>query len=304
MSSTEELCDETIELVKRETNPYRRFVAEVVRSFEAANHSEQVKFSARTRPKVSEQSQNVLIFSPHPDDECITGGLALRLLRELNMNVINVAVTLGSNKERREERYVELTRACNYLGFDLVQMQDDGLEKITPVWRDKGPDTWSTSVKSIAELLRTYRPRVIFFPHSDDGHETHKGTSLLVQDALSIMENSFSCYAVETEYWRPIDKPNLMVESSEHDVVDLVTALSYHAGEVIRNPYHLRLPAWMIDNVRRGSELISGQGGRAQDFTFATIYKLGKWKDCLLMDVLDKGRYLSISDNLIEIFSS
>jgi LmbE family N-acetylglucosaminyl deacetylase len=220
------------------------------------------------------------------------------------MNVINVAVTLGSNKERREERYVELTRACNYLGFDLVQMQDDGLEKITPVWRDKGPDTWSTSVKSIAELLRTYRPRVIFFPHSDDGHETHKGTSLLVQDALSIMENSFSCYAVETEYWRPIDKPNLMVESSEHDVVDLVTALSYHAGEVIRNPYHLRLPAWMIDNVRRGSELISGQGGRAQDFTFATIYKLGKWKDCLLMDVLDKGRYLSISDNLIEIFSS
>jgi LmbE family N-acetylglucosaminyl deacetylase len=37
-----------------------------------------------------------LIFSPHPDDECIIGGLALRLLREAKWNVINVAVTLGS----------------------------------------------------------------------------------------------------------------------------------------------------------------------------------------------------------------
>lgn len=36
-----------------------------------------------------------------------------------------------------------------------------------------------------------------------------------------------------------------------------------HAGEVKRNPYHLRLPAWMMDNVRRGSEVIAGPGSEA-----------------------------------------
>jgi len=30
------------------------------------------------------------------------------------------------------------------------------------------------------------------------------------------------------------------------------------AGEVRRNPYHARLPAWMMDNVRRGAELWAG----------------------------------------------
>jgi len=54
----------------------------------------------------------VLIFSPHPDDECITGGLALRLLREAKWNVVNVAVTLGSDRVRQAARRRELQNAC------------------------------------------------------------------------------------------------------------------------------------------------------------------------------------------------
>ena len=50
-----------------------------------------------------------LIFSPHPDDEVIIGALPLRLLRELKMNVINVAVTQGSHKARQPERWKELS---------------------------------------------------------------------------------------------------------------------------------------------------------------------------------------------------
>ena len=52
--------------------------------------------------------------------------------------------------------------------------------------------------------------------------------------------------------------PNLMIASTVDDVAELVAALSLHAGEVRRNPYHRRLPAWMIDNVRRGAELLGG----------------------------------------------
>lgn len=46
----------------------------------------------------------------------------------------------------------------------------------------------------------------------------------------------------------------------------------------LRNPYHLGLPAWMQDNVRRGGELVGGQGEAAPDFAFATLYRMRRWK--------------------------
>ena len=58
----------------------------------------------------------------------------------------------------------------------------------------------------------------------------------------------------------------------------MMAALSFHVGEVQRNPYHLLVPAWMQDNVRRGGELVGGQGGAAPDFTFATLYRLREWR--------------------------
>src|SRR5436305_934719 len=76
-----------------------------------------------------------MIFSPHPDDECIIGGLAIRLLRESGMQVMNVAVTQGSNRERQQPRLQELKQACNWLGFGLEQIAPNGLEKINPKTR-------------------------------------------------------------------------------------------------------------------------------------------------------------------------
>ena len=76
------------------------------------------------------------------------------------------------------------------------------------------------------------------------------------------------CAVVETEFWGAMPDPNLMVQSTTADVADLVAALTFHAGEVARNPYHVLLPAWMSDNVRRGGELIGGFGGAVPDFNF------------------------------------
>jgi hypothetical protein len=99
-----------------------------------------------------------------------------------------------------------------------------------------------------------------------------------------------------------MDAPNLMVESSVADVSDLVAALSLHVGEVARNPFHLRLPACMMDNVRRGAELVGGQGGVAPRFAFATLYRLRRWANGRLQEVLEKGKALSSQDDLSELF--
>src|SRR6185503_19019191 len=95
---------------------------------------------------------------------------------------------------------------------------------------------------------------------------------------------SFNCFCVETEFWGQNDAPNLMVEYSAEDATDLMVATSFHVGEVKRNPYHVLMPAWMMDNVRRGAELVGGQGNSAPQFRFAQLYRLRKWSGIKLED--------------------
>ena len=90
--------------------------------------------------------------------------------------------------------------------------------------------------------------------------------------------------------------PNLMVENTVEEVADLLGALSHHRGELERNPFHLRLPAWMQDNVRRGAEVVGGQGGEAPDFGFATLYRVNRWEDEKLTPAWSGGKMLGSSE--------
>ena len=281
-------------------NPFQKFVSEHARLFQSGRTlplERPPKFPRH--PKVPGNAPKALIFSPHPDDECIVGGLALRLLREAKWNVINVAVTLGGNKERRAARLRELKNACDFLGFGLAVAD---WEDINPVARRENGAPWRAAVKTVAEILGEQRPRAIFVPHENDRHPTHIGTHFLVLDALKTLPAGFKCHVVETEFWGQMADPNLLVESGIEDVGDLVAALACHVGEVRRNPYHARLPAWMMDNVRRGAEGVGGQGGAAPDFTFATLYRYREWLRGRLTKVLRSGTFLSRSENAAKLF--
>ena len=284
-------------------NPYQTFVGQYAQTLAQGAKlplGEQVAPQHRPLPA---NAPKALIFSPHPDDEVIIGGLPLRLRREMDMNVINVAVTQGSNKARQAERWKELAACCDYVGFGLVATRENGLEGVNMKTRAHEPEQWAEKVERIGAMLREHKPRVIFFPHDDDWNSSHIGTHHLVVDALGRVGAEFSCYAVETEFWGAMDTPNLMVESSEKDLVDLITALSFHVGEVRRNPYHVRMPAWMIDNVRRGGELVGGQGGAAPNFAFATLYRLRRWRNGAFEQVPGKGRFLAQSENPGALFA-
>ncbi|HEY5741408.1 MAG TPA: PIG-L family deacetylase, partial [Terrimicrobiaceae bacterium] len=280
-------------------NPYQTFVEGFARLLSEGEALGSPAVSPVPRSP-NDASATALIFSPHPDDEVIIGGLPLRLLRESAMNVVNVAVTLGSRRDRRAERWQELRNCCEYIGFDLIAASEDGLEEINLDARLKDPGRWSASVEVIANLLAATQPAIIFFPHDDDWNKAHIGVHHLIVEALSL--SNLACDTIETEFWRAMGTPNLMVESSEADVADLVAALSLHTGEVVRNAYHLRLPSWMIDNVRRGAELVGGQGGTSPRFTFATLYRLRRWQNGRFCEVLKSGRMLSRYDDLRQVF--
>lgn len=280
----------------------RQFVAQFQRLARKGKFLKAGKISSGARPKIPANAPSVLIFSPHPDDECITGGLALRLLREARWNVVNVAVTLGSNRARQSARRRELQSACASLGFGLIVPGARGLENINPESRVKNPAHWRTAVKAIGGIIAEQKSRVIFVPHENDVHPAHVGVHRLVLDALKTLPRGFACFVVETEFWGQMAAPNLLVEIGADDLSGLIDALCFHTGEVRRNPYHARLPAWMLDNVRRGAELVGGRGAKAPDFTFATIYRLQKWRGGKLQKVFSGGKFLSCRENPANLF--
>lgn len=208
------------------------------------------------------------VLAPHPDDECITGLLALRLQRECGFAVTVSPATLGSAKARRSARRGELRDACAALGWVPwfgAAVADDPAEK----------------VRRLAAKWAADRPDIVFLPHAMDHHATHMATHRWGVAAMDAAGGGFR--AVETEYWYPLLRPNLMVAATEADVAALRGALEMHRGEVARNDYAGRLGDWMSDNVRRGAEIVGGAGGAAPGIGWATLYRCrrragGKWK--------------------------
>ncbi len=202
---------------------------------------------------------NALILAPHPDDESITGLLPLRLKEESGFRIWVVPVTLGSRPDRRAARVQELRAACRVLGFQLrVPMAiPDGV----------------ASMKQLLDIVDAMAPEVVFLPHAKDGHPTHRACHRMGVAAMDVARRNKAFHVVETEYWHPLERPNLMVAAKKSHLAKLRRALACHVGEVARNDYAARLPAWMSDNVRRGAELVGGAGAPAPKIAYATLYR-------------------------------
>ena len=240
--------------------------------------AELLQAPAKADPTLSPQAPgHCLIFAPHPDDECIVGALPLRLQREASWRITNVAVTLGSNPARRQARWAELEAACAVLGFANIRLANDGFEEVKTATAVEHPALWAAQVQAVATLLTDQKPALIVLPHAGDGIATHMGTHRLVVEAVAAA--GLTTVLAETEFWATMAEPNCLVETSLADTARLVQALSRHVGEVARNPYHLRLPAFLADSVRRGGELLTGAGSTPPDYAFAALYRLTRWTD-------------------------
>ena len=227
----------------------------------------------------------VLILSPHPDDECIISSLPLRLMHENNAHIINVAVTLGSNLKRKKARSKELQNACAYLEMELDILSEE----------------WPVKAKELKSLIQKYQPNLIVAPHVNDFHPTHVKTGKLLEKVLKSLK--FNTLIAWSEFWGRVDKPNCLVEVPNEILELQIQALVMHEGEVARNPYHLRLPAWMMDNVRRGGEIISNVGGEVPTMPFGVIYQLQLLKNGKLTNPKLPTPFLTSLADLGQIFN-
>jgi N-acetylglucosamine malate deacetylase 1 len=216
-----------------------------------------------------------MVFAPHPDDEAIFAALPLRLRHEDHWRVINVPVTLGSRLDRRAARWQEMESCCAQLGFEVASVSGkagQGLEHAQIAHRRSNLAQWAANVARVAKLIKAHQPSVIVCPHAQDGHPVHLGTHWLVVDALRLLAPQRAVHLLLAEYWNTQLQPRLMVQASGAQVGHMLSALMQHTGEVARNPYHLTLPAWLMDSVRRGAERVGAPGSVAPNFDFAALY--------------------------------
>lgn len=239
--------------------------------------------TARRVSTSCESSQcNLLICAPHPDDETLTGALALRLRREAQLSVCVLAVTLGSDPARKEIRKKEMQAACEVLDFDLrLSCEPLAFDALTAFTRGQNPAGWQRMVETMTAHLESRKPEMVIVPHDRDMHPAHIGTHFLVLAALQnySRQQAEAVILVETEFWHPFEDPNLLVGIQPKDVALLTTALTRHQGEIARNPYHLRLPPRLMDNVRRGGELIGGHRRQIPDVLFGELYRVSLLKN-------------------------
>ena len=263
----------------------RRWLRFVQANLRAMNDGKAIRTGPSARPLEAPAVKagkgpplKVVICSPHPDDEGIIGALPLRLHREGGAKVANIAITLGSKPGRRPRRLRELKASCAVLGFDFTLANPPwGFDEVNLDNRKNHPKEWAAKVRVLSRALEQESPDAVFAPHAEDFNSTHIGTHYLVVDAVGdYLERTGRgpLPFFETEFWQQNSCPNLMVGVTPADEAILIMATAEHGVEVRRNPYHLRHPGRMIDNVRRGAEVVGGAGGAAPDIPFAELYRL------------------------------
>ena len=97
-----------------EPNPYLGYARSFQALMEDGQNLPYGGFQPSPKATINKNAPVVLVLSPHPDDECIIGGLPLRLMKEGDFRVLNVAITQGSNPTRKQERLNELKGACEW----------------------------------------------------------------------------------------------------------------------------------------------------------------------------------------------
>ena len=187
------------------------------------------------KPAGLSDKPRILILAPHPDDECLMAGYALRAQEEWGAIVTVVPFSFGSHVARQNARAEELKKAVAALGFHLFPQSN------------------------FEESVRVLNPEIIISPHERDRHPTHIAAAETVKSFLSSHKNKITW--IKTEYWQASEKPNYFLPLSTAHVVKIGEALMEHEGEIVRNPYHLSLPAWYMDQARRAPEVLAAHFG-------------------------------------------
>lgn len=185
---------------------------------------------------------NVIVISPHPDDETLgAGGTILRMVAEGHyltwLNITNMKEEYGYSKEMVEKRQEEIAFVRKALGFE--RFFDLGIK---PTEVDSYPR--NLLIQRIKEIFEEVKPEVVILPYFGDAHSDHK----VVFEATFACTKSFRapyvkkilCMEIpsETNYGLPEHTfyPNYYVSIDEY-IDKKIEIFSNYESEIQYSPY-------------------------------------------------------------------
>lgn len=166
--------------------------------------------------------KNILVLSPHPDDDVFAlGGTIVRLVK--NGAQVTVAYFCDGSRglplenEEREMRELgmEEKRDKDLIERRKVEAKEAG--KILGIenqiffgYPDGQLASGSSAIRALLDLMNETKPDIIFVPSFLDNHPDHRVTNEIFMNALSQLENQENFEVWAYEVWTPI-YPNRLI---------------------------------------------------------------------------------------------
>ena len=187
--------------------------------------------------------KNVLVISPHPDDDIIGCGGTLQNYRGRGAEIASVYMTDGrkGNPRYGEEELVSMRRQEAKTAADII-----GIQKL--IFFDNRDRELSVTSKTVAELskvLKDIQPEAVFLPFIIDDHPDHATTIQIFLAAIKSLP-PVMCYtwgiwtplpcfnvAVDITSFADLKRNALAAHKSQTEIIDLIGGVfslsRYHA---------------------------------------------------------------------------
>lgn len=149
--------------------------------------------------------RNILVISPHPDDEAIGcgGTLAKHIAAGESVEVIFLTSGEKGGHGRSAEETVRVRELESHAAAQIMQFSN------IQFWRE--PDgafiADENNISRLAEGIMQDPPLIIYVPHEQEAHPDHRAAAKLVSMALDLLPANFKKPSVKCyEVWTPIQQ--------------------------------------------------------------------------------------------------
>lgn len=173
-----------------------------------------------------QHTERVLVLSPHPDDEAIGCGGAIRSHVLSGEKVRVVFLTSGENgghgtppEETAQIREAEAQKAADILGVDSIEF-----------WRQPDGNLRADAalVRRLQEAIRAWKPARIYVPHTGEMHPDHRAAARLVRRALTERKTKGKVPSVLMyEVWTPMQHMDEVLDISAQIETKLAAIRAY-----------------------------------------------------------------------------
>ena len=170
--------------------------------------------------------KNILVISPHPDDEAIgCGGTICKHIAEGDS--VEVIFLTSGEKGGHGKSEEETIRTREQESKDASKIL--GLRDIT-FWKEPDGNFQATenTVSRLLEKLIFLQPSVIYVPHEQEEHPDHRAAAFLVMNAIKQLPATINPPTVWMyEVWTPIQKMDHIVDISLYTETKRKAILAY-----------------------------------------------------------------------------